>query len=570
MALICKQLWKQITKGKVFLILLILLITLTSLSFFFVMFSIDGNIGVLSKLQTLSENQQLYQNALNANTTLALTFLASLICLTAFVLVMFFYRFFRANKKQIGCMKALGFKDNELRFCFVLFVGGVSILGALFGLIGGCFLSDVLINANTQTYAVTGLVKGISASSLLIGLVTPTLIFSVVAFLCYGFVKGKEPGVLLSGNIGQNRYSVTLKMADWISKLASKSRRFSLRIALRKPVSIVLIFAAVMSFSVCMILGRSLNISSRKVFASQTLGHNYEYSTQYLDYQTTEPAENAIYHIDSPAVVSIDHFELERKVIGIYNLNEVFQLQNSAGEWLETPQTNTVYIGLELSEIYNVKIGDTLRISIAGNAYNPTVAEIAVNAETGSVYMNGGKLAEILGASPGAYTGIYSRESVSGGISITNAERIDVLNRNAVSNNISAIINQATGVLVGIILIFLALYVNFQDNTHDMLILNLMGYKMKEIRKMLVNIYFPILWIAFAVTLAPTIFLAKNIQHSLSISTNDYMPFGTDLLTIIIAFGAVNLIYWLVQLMFGLFIKRTIAKQDISELVYEE
>lgn len=62
-------------------------------------------------------------------------------------------------------------------------------------------------------------------------------------------------------------------------------------------------------------------------------------------------------------------------------------------------------------------------------------------------------------------------EVPDGVVVISREQRIDDLNRNAVSNNISAIINQATGALAGCILIFLALYVNFQDNTRDMLIL---------------------------------------------------------------------------------------------------
>lgn len=570
MRLIYKQLYKQIAKGKIFLLLLLLLAALTSLSFFFVMFSIDGNMAALHALPALNENQQLYENALNANTTLAYNFLLSLTGLTGFVLVMFFYRFFRANKKQIGCIKSLGFKDSALRWCFVAFVAGLAIVGALLGLLGGYFLSSVLVNANTQTYAVTGLVKGISASSLSIGLLGPAVVFCIVAFLCYGFVRGREPGALLSGSTGQNRISAALKIADIISRIAPKNRRLSLRIALRKPLAIVLIIVAVMAFTVCMVLGRSLNISSAKVFDNQTTGHNYEYDTRFLQYQTKEAPKEAVAYLNSPATITVGGFELERTVTGLYNLNEVFELQNAGGTLLDPPETGAVYIGPELSDIYGVSIGDALQITIAGTPYSFAVADIAANATSGTVYMSGTELAELLGTSPVAYNGVYSKEPMPGGEAVTKAQRIDDLNRNAVSNNISAIINQATGALVGAILIFLALYVNFQDNARDMLILSMMGHRIKSIRKMLVDIYRPILWVAFVVTLAPGILLARAIQHSLSISTNDYMPFGTDILVIAISFVLLNVIYWLVQALFGVGIKRTIAKEEISELVYAE
>ena len=102
MGLVYKQLTKQIGRNKVFVILLLLLTFLTSLSFFFVKFSIDGNMEALKVLSSLSENQMQYKNALNSNTSLAYTFFASTIGLTAFVFMMFFYASFVRTKSRWG------------------------------------------------------------------------------------------------------------------------------------------------------------------------------------------------------------------------------------------------------------------------------------------------------------------------------------------------------------------------------------------------------------------------------------------------------------------------------------
>lgn len=110
MGLIYKQLFRQMIKDKIFLALLLLLTTLTSLSFFFVMGSIDGNIQILNRLQNLTANQQRYKSALHSNRILGFIFWLSLVSLSIVAFVMFFSRFFRANKKQIGCIKTLGFK----------------------------------------------------------------------------------------------------------------------------------------------------------------------------------------------------------------------------------------------------------------------------------------------------------------------------------------------------------------------------------------------------------------------------------------------------------------------------
>lgn len=157
-----------------------------------------------------------------------------------------------------------------------------------------------------------------------------------------------------------------------------------------------------------------------------------------------------------------------------------------------------------------------------------------------------------------------------GGIAMSKAGRIDELNRNAVSNKVSGVINQVIGGIVGAIMIFLALYVNFQDNTRDMLILHMMGYRTKNIRKLLMDVYMPILWAAFLLTLIPSILLAASIQKSLSVSTNDYMPFETNISVVLIAFIILNVIFLLLQALFELGIRRIIAKEEITEMIYAE
>ncbi len=571
MRLAYKQLSKEIGRNKIFVALLLLLMVLTALMFFFIMFSIDGNLAVLNALDTLSENQLAYKDALESNTFLAYTFLLATAGLTAFVFVMFFYRFFRANKKQMGCLKALGFRDSALRGCFVLFVAALSVIGAAVGLLGGYFLSSVLLNGNMQSYLVTGLVKGLSPFSLLIGLGGSTLVFCATAFLCYAFVHGKEPGALIAGGGGNARFSLSLRFANSISRIIPVKDKFPFRIALRKPLAILLIITAVMSFSVCMILGRSLNISSAAVLASQTTGHNYEFDIRWFDdYQTAPLPEEAIAYLENAEKLGLNGGAIDGPVIGLYGTNAVFELQSANGEALPLPGAGMAYISPGLAEMQGIKIGDSVEMMISAQPATFIVADIAANAKAGCIYVNANELAEILSLPQGAYNGALSMEAVPGGETTTRAQRLEELNRNATSNNISAVINQAVGAVVGAILLFLALFLNFQDNTRDMLILHMMGYRTQQIRKLLVGVYLPMVWAAFVLTLAPSVLLARDIQKSLSMALNEYMPFGTDAVVILIIFALLNIIYWLMQGVFGVGVKRVIAKEDIAKFGYAE
>lgn len=568
--LIYKQLFRQLSKDKVFLALLILLTMLTSFSFFFVIFSVDGNLSVLNSVEVLSENQLNYRNALNSNTILARIFLMSMTGLTSLVFVMFFYRFFAANKRQIGCIKALGIRNQKLRFFFVMFTVILSVIGITVGLVGGYFASSILVNANSHTYSVTGLIKGVSLCALAIGVFVPIAVFSIVSMSCFGFVGNKEAGFLLSGNDMRTRFPVTLKIVDKISKIAPSGMRLSLRIAFRKPLSILLLVTAIMSFNVCIILAQSLNISSTTVFKQQTDGHNYEFDVRFLEFQTEYISDNTMNYITETTAILTNGYELNRVATGFYDINELYSLKNESGELLTMPKIGRVYINPELSDIYGVKIGEQLELLIGEKHISLIVDDIAVNAQARSVYINVQQLTEILGVPHGAYNGALSSAALSGGTIIGHTERVDELNRNAVSNKVSAVINQATGVLVGAVLIFLALYLNFRDNTHDILILNLIGQRNRYIRKMLIDVYFPVMCAAFIITIFPSIALARSIQKLLSVSTDDYMPFGCNLLVIAAAFAAICLIYWGVMTVFNLGIRHVIAKGEIADAVYAE
>lgn len=567
MGLLYKQLTKQIGRNRIFVFLLFSLTFLTALSFFFVKFSIDGNKAVLDLLPSLNPQQIQYRNALASNTSLAYIFFISMTGLTSFVFVMFFYRFFRSNKKQIGCLKSLGFKDRSLCFYFVVFVAFLSLLGSLVGLLGGYFLSSVLIDANVKTYSVTGLIKDINPFSLIVGFVFSTAVFCFIAFLCYSFVRGKEPGLLISGEKNRQTVKGVLLIANKIVKIIPIENKFPLRIALRKPLAVLLIFVAVMSFNICVILGQSLNISSQKIYQAQTEGHNYEFDTQYSGWVTESPTRNELPYLYSTVGFTVSNYKLEQTIIGLYQLNELYELQSTDGTLLPVPDVGSVYINPGLANTYGVRIGDILTLTIDNTNYDFTVAGIVSNVKSTTIYVNAAQLSEIIKAPDGSYNGIWSMDKMSnGGIVTDKAHRIDNLEKNAVSNNTSAVINQVIGGVVGCILIFLALLVNFQDNLRDMLVLNLIGYRAESIRKMLIDIYKPIVWTAFLLTILPSIFTAKSIQKSLSIATNDYMPFGTNIFVVLMIFVLLNIIYWVVQKIFLIGIKIIIKSGAVTEV----
>ena len=281
--LVYKQIIRQLLRNRIFISLILLLSILTSFSFFFVRFTIDGNQDRIAEIATLGGDIERYKTALRSNTTLAFTFFTAMLLLDAFVLLIFYYRFFRAERKQFGCLKAFGFKDANLQRHIVLFTAILALISCVMGLVLAYPLSSILLQANVDAYGVSGLMRTLNISTILFCFIVSILIFSLVSFLSYAFIKGKEPGGLLAGLQAKNDMGLAIKFADKIADILPMKNKYSVRIMLRKPLIVLLVLIAVSCCSVFMILAYSLNISSKKVLQSQTVGHNYEYTTEYTE-----------------------------------------------------------------------------------------------------------------------------------------------------------------------------------------------------------------------------------------------------------------------------------------------
>lgn len=143
---------KELSKNYLSLVLILLLVSFTSFIYFFVHFSVDGNIAALQSLPSLKENEHLYLNALHSNAILARNMLTGSVILTSFVFYIFYHRFMKKNYKSLACLKALGFKDSVISSLFWAFTFILSVLGGLLGLIAGYFASDLLLKSGMKSY----------------------------------------------------------------------------------------------------------------------------------------------------------------------------------------------------------------------------------------------------------------------------------------------------------------------------------------------------------------------------------------------------------------------------------
>ncbi len=567
--LLKKELTHSINRNKSQLIIITLMIFLTSFMYFFVQCSIDGN------RRLITEEQEKFEIALNSNEILAGSFLAALIVVTAFILFMFYRNFFTLHKKEIGCLKALGISNARINRTCMLYTLRLSGLASLLGMAVGWYASDILNNAYVASYDITTVGKGIALTSFCYGVILVSGTMTLMPYVSGRKVLNKDTALLICNSDDKKENHLINTLSSRFAAIAPAKFRLPIRIALRKPLTVLLTMTAVMSAMTLFILSVSLNLSSQKIYRSQTQGHNYQWNTKYETYFAYQPEKSdntqEIHYLQEEVNITAASYGavIPQTIFGLEKYNDLFTLVGKKNKGLQLPVDNEIIISPELEEVYGIHIGDSIIVNYKDKPYQCLVTDIAINASLQCIYISIETLQEWIGEGSYMYNGLYSmNQPTVSGKSVSKIERLEKLDQAAVSNRTSAVINQALGGVIGCLLIYLVILLNFSDSMKEILTLHLLGYRAKQINTMLISIYRPLLWVAFFLMLYPSIYLCKSIQQNLSIQTNDYMPFQTNGIVILLIFIVINGIYALVKFIFERKVQKIIDREDVQEQLF--
>lgn len=545
----------SLTSFKSNVIVLFLLSLLTSFMYFFVQISIDGNMVIINKKITLLSADRKLFASLQSNGVLALTFLLILTLITGFVYFMFYKRYAFIHRREFGCFIANGYSANQISLIIFLLSIIFVILAFLCGFSLGWNASDIMINLYKEVYSIEYLQKGLTINNGLLALLCiliPTIpIIPIIA----SSMKDDTANLLSSGN-DKNHFRTGKVRKALFSKL-----NFSLRLVLRKPFQLFMSIISVGIFSILFIMSFSLNLSSQYLFRSMSTGRNYKYDVFFKTmYFKPMESDNCTFYISEPVNVNLSDRQRTMTIMGMEESNHLL-LENIQGKHLKNIPKNTVIISQAMAELYHFEQDDVVLTNLNGKEFPLTVFDIAINADNWTIYSSKTTLTEFLKIPDNSYNGIYT-SSLSGVPNIQAAtvqtinDREAELKNNDVSNRVSAVICQILACVIGCLLFYLTILLKFQENTKNILILDMMGYPAKLINKMFISVYRPMINIVFFLLLLPNIEICKIIHKNLSLATNDFIPFQSNVMVISIIFLSLNLLYSIIKYSFCLKIKK--------------
>lgn len=548
MGLLFKYLFRDFLAKRTMVSILSLIIIFTSFMYFFVHFAIDANLLRLGGEQ-LSGNEANYFTALKSNQLLIRNITVAMVAIFSLILFLFIRGTLQRNRVQLAQLMSLGFSFSSVLAIYDLLISGLSLVSSLLGLVLGFWGSDILLSANSQTYLVQGLSKGLSLQSIMTGTLFLSLFLGAIVYLAGLTVRKTDVALMMKQTDGKAIRSGLIEKI--IQKLPMK-HKFKFKLTLNHFSTLGLLLSAIVTFSIMFVLSLSLTFSSSKILESQKNGRHYSYDISYDNYQKEEAnlASDSVTYLKYDVDLMIKGEAIAYQALSFTSQNDLFQLIDSKGEMLDP--TQGVYVNPELRENYGLKVGDTLELRVKGKRHQIKIAGFAENADLKTIYIPRDQASAIVNEADDRFNGRLTNQSQEKGEGKVRSleEKLSDVQRSQTSNRASAIINQSIGVITGCLLIYLAVFIGLNGNIQTLLMFDLLGYEEREVYRILLNPYIVISNLLFFLTLPVAIYAARNIQIMTSLQTGDYMPFQLNWITFVYMFAILNVLILVIRFLF--------------------
>ena len=548
MDLLFKYLSRDFLAKRTMVSILSLIIIFTSFMYFFVHFAIDANLLRLGGEQ-LSGNEANYFTALKSNQALIRNITVSMVAIFSLILSLFIRGTLQRNQVQLSQLMSLGFSFSSMLAIYALLISGLSLISSLISLVLGFWGSDILLSANSQTYLVQGLSKGLSLQSVMTGTLFLSLFLGALTYLAGLTVRKTDLALMMKQTDGKSiRPGLMEKL---IQKLPMK-HKFKFKLTLNHFSTLGLLLIAIVTFSIMFVLSLSLTFSSSKILESQKAGRHYSYDISYDNYrkEEAESASDSVTYLRYDVDLMIKGETIAYQALSLTSQNDLFQLIGSKGEILDP--TQGVFVNPELRENYGLKVGDTLELRVKGKRHQIKIAGFAENADLKTIYIPRDQASAMVNEADDRFNGRLTNNVQEKGRGKTRSleEKLSAVQRSQTSNKASAIINQSIGVITGCLLIYLAVFIGLNGNMKTLLMFDLLGYEEKEVYRILLNPYIVISNLLFLLTLPVAIYAARNIQIMTSLQTGDYMPFQLNWITFVYMFVILNALCFIIRFLF--------------------
>ncbi|MGL5383590.1 MAG: ABC transporter permease [Culicoidibacterales bacterium] len=445
--------------------------------------------------------------------TIMLAFLSGI---TAIMVALTIRRQINNEKEQIGVLKALGYRRAEIMASYFVYAIVIGLGGAIIGYWLGYGLaypvSDILrAMLNMPAFEIAPVFE-----RTVVGMFGPMIIIGIVSWFVSFIALRHEPIWLLSPG-SDTHVNGLARMIDKLNLSFKQQFRYSL--ASRGYGRLFMVFfGALLSgilINYAFLLITMIDDVTGNAFGAATYNSQVMYTQVYdLPNERVGEADEPVtiakvdfegYVSESSFLQSIDSSQSSVELTGINPDTSLNRLLDSSGRDITAQLEDGLIINSFVESGFGIEVGDVVKVMTKdGRAIELEVVAVTHAFNGNYAYTDIETVNELMGYDVGSFNSVQSlddrtdlkgTEGVRSVMSLTDL----VENMTQLNKQMTLMLGIFTGFAAGLGLIMISLVSNFSvdDNRKVISLLKVMGYNKKEISSIALNIYTPVVFLAY-------------------------------------------------------------------------
>ncbi len=393
-----------------------------------------------------------------------------------------------AQRSQIGILKAIGYKNREIAFPYLLIIGAMSLPLIILGYFIGYELASPLKDIYLEFYLIPSQDIVQNFQTILISIIVPFTFIVGLSYIVIIRLLRQEPLVLLNPEVIDDANKLTKSVSKMLKKTKITTKLQQL-LLLRSPVKILIFMIGVYFAAFLVLFTFSMNgIFDRMIYdVYDQTSYNYIGYKTYDDTYVLQSGEEMVIEIGSLIVNGDD-----ASLTGIDSNSSLDPLFDKKGNEITNLLDDGIIITESISLTRGYKVGDTLEIEFGNTTFSEKVVGISYEFTGNKIYLNRSVAGDEFFSNENYYNVIYSVNALSESDYLVVISVDDIINQ---ADTMSVFMQSFVGIFIGtsiaigIIVIYILTSMAIEDQYYNISLFKVLGYNQREINHMILGGY---------------------------------------------------------------------------------
>ncbi|SFA97309.1 MULTISPECIES: FtsX-like permease family protein [unclassified Bacillus (in: firmicutes)] len=504
-----------------------------------------------------------------------------IVAIAMMMVVLLIKRKLEMQRKQIGTLLALGYRNLEIVNAYLIYPVLIGLLGSTIGMVIGLALSMPLTQYFTEFYNLPLLTKvSLNVGRLSAAIFLPVFLLGTAGYLVVNKQLAKKPLELMKPPI----ITVMLpKWSKWLSldRISSFSMRYRLRM-LSRNMSRAFYLVVGIVFSTILLMYGYISITSIDTLMNKTYKDvmKFDYAVYFKQLQNgASQNDKNVFSLSNADMISIirdgTREQIDSKKVQLFGIDEgveLLDLVDAEGNNMIPKLKDGIVINQVLSSAYNLHEGDKIELKSATSEKTQMFIVTGIaEMYTGTIaYFERERLNAFSDFPRDTYLGEWSIEKpgVNDEILLLEDKEETIKAFASITGPMqsSVVIMSLLSFLIGLIIITLLTNLMVEENENTISLLKVMGYTEKEIAKLMLHIYTPIVFIAYFLGIPAAFWSVKAMFMTVAKDADFAMPISVEPYMTVLGFIMILTTYY-VSLLLS---KKKLSKISLQEVLKKQ